>query len=73
MAIENIDQERCTGCEICIESCSTDVLRMDERTGKAYIAYPKDCHSCSLCESDCPEGAIRVSFITIIPQKLLPY
>ena len=26
-----------------------------------YIAYPKDCMSCHLCEDVCPEDALYVS------------
>ncbi len=73
MPVEKIDLEKCNGCGLCIESCSTDVLRLDNRTGKVYIAYSDDCHSCSLCAADCPPGAITVSFVTHIPEELLPY
>lgn len=62
----------CNGCQICIESCSVDVLRMNEQN-KAYPAYPRDCHFCTLCEHDCPEGAITVSAAHSIPRELLPY
>jgi NAD-dependent dihydropyrimidine dehydrogenase PreA subunit len=37
-----------------------DIFRMDEETGKAFIKYIRDCQCCSLCEVDCPEGAISV-------------
>ncbi|MBI4332672.1 MAG: ferredoxin family protein [Chloroflexi bacterium] len=73
MPVERIDLEKCDGCAVCVESCSTDVLRMKEQTGKVYAAYPEDCHSCSLCAADCPVGAIQVSFVTHIPKELLPY
>lgn len=61
MAIEKIDDGLCNGCGICVDTCPTDVLRMDDKTGKAYIAYPIDCTVCFLCEWDCPESAIHVS------------
>ncbi len=73
MPVERIDLDKCNGCGLCIESCSTDVLRLNENTGKVFVAYPEDCHSCSLCVADCPLGAIEVSFVTHIPPELLPY
>ena len=53
-----IEDEICTGCGACINSCPTDVIRMD--AGKARVAYPADCQGCFLCEFDCPVDAILV-------------
>jgi NAD-dependent dihydropyrimidine dehydrogenase PreA subunit len=36
-----------------------DVIRMDERAGKAYAKYVEDCMYCGFC-IDCPEGAIKI-------------
>lgn len=60
MSIERIDETLCTGCGTCVESCSMDVIRMDEQTGKAVIRYVGDCTLCALCEIDCPQHAIYV-------------
>jgi NAD-dependent dihydropyrimidine dehydrogenase PreA subunit len=49
----------CTGCNVCVEVCPTDVLRLDDR-GKAFAAWLEDCQVCFLCEFDCPYEAIRV-------------
>lgn len=67
MVIERIDPELCTGCGICVNSCSMDVIRMDTSTKKAFIRYPDDCMLCLWCERDCPEKAIYVS-----PAKTIP-
>jgi len=61
MAIERIDAELCNGCAICSDTCSSDVIRIDERTKKAFIKYPQDCTVCGLCELECPKQAIFVS------------
>ena len=61
MAIDNIAQEICTGCGICIAICPQDVLRVDESTKKAVIKYPHDCVACWACEVFCPVDCIEVS------------
>jgi len=67
MSIEKIDPELCTGCGICVNSCSVDVIRMDEEAQKAIIQYPQDCMLCEFCVLDCPEDAI-----TVTPDKEAP-
>jgi NAD-dependent dihydropyrimidine dehydrogenase PreA subunit len=59
--IEGIDNSLCNGCGICIKSCMSDVLRMDEKTEKPIIKYPDDCSACLVCEMDCPQNAIRAT------------
>jgi NAD-dependent dihydropyrimidine dehydrogenase PreA subunit len=61
MTIERIDPELCNGCGICVNSCTMDVIRMNEASHKAVIRYPEECMSCAFCELDCPEKAIYVS------------
>jgi len=67
MSIERIDPELCNGCGICVDSCSMDVIRMDEAINKAVIRYPEDCMLCDWCELDCPENAIYVSPVKSAP------
>ena len=61
MTIERIDQEKCDGCGICVNSCATDVIRIDKETNKAVIVYPQECNCCDYCELDCPLNAIYVN------------
>ena len=61
MGIRRIDYNLCNGCEICVEECPMDVLRMDEKIKKPFIKYLRDCQSCFLCEIDCPVEAIYVT------------
>ena len=66
MAIERIDAEACSGCGICVNTCSSDVIRIGDNK-KAYIRYPEDCMVCLYCEEDCPEHAIFVSPVKTYP------
>ena len=55
-----IETAACTGCGVCVQSCPTDVLRLDEG-GKAWARYPEDCQFCFLCVFDCAAQAITIA------------
>lgn len=61
MGIERIDEELCSGCQVCVDDCPVDVIRFDEAKQKAYIAYPEDCIVCLQCMTGCPMEAVSVS------------
>ncbi|OGA08576.1 MAG: hypothetical protein A3G26_10185 [Betaproteobacteria bacterium RIFCSPLOWO2_12_FULL_65_110] len=60
MGIRKIDVKLCIGCNVCVDVCPMDVIRIDPVGNKAYIKYRRDCQSCFLCEVECPEDAIEV-------------
>ena len=66
MPVDNIDKEKCIGCETCVWTCPMDVFRMDAKAKKSVIRYPEDYQICHLCRVYCPENAI-----TITPVKCL--
>ncbi len=71
--ISNINPAKCTGCGICVELCIMDVIRLNEQSGKAYIAYPEDCQLCYQCELECPEEAVYVDFTPIKRPAVIEY
>jgi NAD-dependent dihydropyrimidine dehydrogenase PreA subunit len=71
--ISNIDQEKCTGCGICVELCIMDVIRLGKQNNKAYIAYPEDCQLCYQCELECPQKAVYVDFTPIKRPAVIEY
>lgn len=62
----HIIEERCKGCEYCVEYCPVDVLQLSSRFNlKGYhppeLVSDKECVACRLCEVMCPEFAIFIS------------
>jgi Fe-S-cluster-containing hydrogenase component 2 len=50
-----VNKERCTGCEICVDICPTGAISMID--GKAWIDT-NQCNDCGQCVQNCPQGAI---------------
>jgi 2-oxoglutarate ferredoxin oxidoreductase subunit delta len=60
-----LDTEKCKGCELCVEACPTNVIRMaPEVNGKgyhyAYAENPDNCTGCVNCAIVCPDAVITV-------------
>ena len=58
-----VDKRKCSGCEECLEACTTVVFEM--RDGKAVVAREEDCIGCENCVEVCKECAIRVEDIEV--------
>ncbi len=58
--IEIISESRCTGCNICVRACPTNVFQAVPG-GIPLIARQDDCQTCFMCELYCPEDALFVS------------
>lgn len=53
-----LDEERCTGCGMCLEVCPHEVFKMN--TGHVEIRNRDACMECGACSRNCPFEAISV-------------
>jgi ferredoxin len=56
--VVRIDEERCTGCGVCVPACAEGALRMVD--GKARLVGDTYCDGLGACLGECPEGAITI-------------
>ena len=56
--IVKIDEEKCTGCGLCIPNCAEGALQIVD--GKAKLITEKFCDGLGACLGHCPEDAITV-------------
>ena len=56
--IINIDDEKCTGCGLCIPNCPEGAIRIID--GKARLISDLFCDGLGACLGHCPEGAITI-------------
>jgi ferredoxin len=61
-----IDQEKCQGCQTCVDRCHFDAIEMKKVPGskkmKAFI-IDEHCMGCGLCVFKCPNNAIQLEMI----------
>lgn len=52
-----IDQNKCTGCGICVDICPLEAISMENDKAKV----DKDtCTECGQCVDECPNKAIKI-------------
>jgi len=56
--IIEIDEERCTGCGLCVPSCEEGAIQIVN--GKAKLVAERYCDGLGACLGECPEGALRI-------------
>ncbi len=56
-----VDQDKCEGCEECVEVCPVDVFEMED--GKSNPANAEECLGCESCIEVCEPEAITVTEI----------
>ena len=57
-SIVRIDEEKCTGCGVCVPACAEGAIRIVD--GKARLVADNLCDGLGACLGDCPEGAITI-------------
>jgi len=62
----HVVEDRCKGCNFCVEYCPRDVLELSDRFNKKgyhppEVVKPDACTGCKLCEMICPDFAIFVT------------
>ena len=57
-SIVRIDEEKCTGCGLCIIACAEGALKIVD--GKARLISENYCDGLGVCLGECPEGAITI-------------
>ncbi len=56
--IVKIDEEKCTGCGLCVDACHEGALQMID--GKAKLVSESYCDGLGDCLPECPAGAITI-------------
>ncbi len=59
VATVTLDEQRCVGCEMCINVCPHEVFCMKEN--RAAIVDRDGCMECGACATNCPVEAISVT------------
>ena len=56
--IPTVDNEKCNGCEDCLEACTAEVFEMQD--GHAFPVNADECQGCESCLEVCCEHAITI-------------
>ncbi len=56
-----VDEEKCVGCEECVDVCPVEVFEMQD--GKSSVVNGDECLGCESCVEVCEESAITVEEI----------
>ncbi len=55
-----IDNEKCTGCGLCVITCGRGVYKFDYEKNKSKVVNPNNCLvGCQTCSNLCPAKAIK--------------
>ena len=63
----SIDTVLCSACGICVHDCTPNALSISRPKFRgdiqvyAELSAPEKCVNCSLCEKNCPLGAVKMS------------
>ncbi|MGD9043809.1 MAG: 4Fe-4S binding protein [Desulfobacterales bacterium] len=54
----DVDESKCIGCQVCVESCPNDVL--ETKDGCPVMVQPEACEGCEVCAALCEQEAIKI-------------
>lgn len=68
------DEDRCVGCNRCVNICQVDILIPNpKKGGPPVVLYPGECYYCGSCVMVCPrEGAIKLRHPLMNQAKFVP-
>jgi thioredoxin reductase/ferredoxin len=66
--LHSINDDRCIGCEACVDVCPTEVLELVDH--KARVVRFSDCVQCEQCANACPTTALVMYRQGGVPQTL---
>lgn len=66
--VHSINDDRCIGCEACVDVCPTEVLELVDH--KVKVARFTDCVQCEQCANACPTTALVMFRQGGVPQTL---
>jgi NAD-dependent dihydropyrimidine dehydrogenase PreA subunit len=61
-----IDEEKCQGCQTCVERCPFEAIEMKKVPGSKKmkaVVLNEECMGCGLCIFKCPNGAMRLEIV----------
>jgi NAD-dependent dihydropyrimidine dehydrogenase PreA subunit len=73
-----VNQEQCSGCQSCMDTCPGDVYDWEEVMGYPIVARPENCVVyCMGCAKACPDEAIsfpkKEDFVELVKELRLKY
>ena len=63
--IVKIDEDKCTGCGLCVSPCAEGAIQIIDR--KAKVLREELCDGAGFCLGVCPEGALNIEEREVAP------
>jgi dihydropyrimidine dehydrogenase (NAD+) subunit PreA len=58
--LAEVDEDKCTGCEICVRACASGAYQAIDMVGDVASVNREKCDGCGLCVGLCPVDAITL-------------
>ncbi len=59
--IVTINEELCVGCGACANVCKSQILSVDDASGKVKVSDESKCQKDEACVGECPSEAIKIT------------